>query len=208
MKKIVYSVLAVTCLYLPVQLVGKNQRNDPKSNAHTKCCSKKHRSDDCNEYDFVIVGAGNAGCVLANRLSENGKYTVCLLEAGRDDARLPELLPVPTDANVPQPDQYHWGQYVRGNASIFQGALLNRGFGAWHFYQTENEEGPIPSRSTTNHRHSGWGGCTSHNATLSVRNPPENWNKWAALGLDEWSFDNINPLYQLVENRSQVSGLG
>ena len=205
MKKLVCSVLAVTCFYLPVQLIGKNQRNDPKSNSHKKCCSKKHRSDDCNEYDFVIVGAGNAGCVIAHRLSENGKYTVCLLEAGRDDARLPELLPEPSYANVPQPGDYHWGKYVRGDFS-FAGPLINRGFGAWHYYETEDENGPVPNRPTTYPRHSGWGGCTSHNATVSNRNPPANWQQWVDLGLDEWSADALIPFYKRVENRSQLAG--
>ena len=57
-------------------------------------------------YDFVIVGAGHAGSVIANRLSQNGLFSVCILEAGRDDARLPELLPEPSFANVPQPGDF------------------------------------------------------------------------------------------------------
>jgi len=161
-----------------------------------------------NIYDFVIVGAGNAGCVLANRLSENGKYTVCLLEAGRDDARLPELLPDASPANVPQPGDYHWGQYVRGAGSLaFTGALLNRGFGSFEFFQTEDENGPVPGRATVNGKHAGWGGCTSHNTGITHRNPPQNWDKWADLGLNEWSFANINPYYKIVENRSQVDAV-
>jgi choline dehydrogenase-like flavoprotein len=159
-----------------------------------------------NIYDFVIVGAGNAGCVLANRLSENGKYTVCILEAGRDDARLKELLPLVSAAPIPQPGDYNWGKYVRGTGTTFTSPLTNRGFGAWHFFQKEDLSGPDPLRSTTNHRYSGWGGCTNHNATQAVRNPPQNWDQWVALGLNEWSFDNINPYYKKSENRSQVRG--
>ncbi len=174
-----------------------------------KASNKEHKSKhkDC-EFDFVIVGAGNAGCVLANRLSENGKFTVCVLEAGRDDARLPELLPEASPANVPQPGDYQWGRYVRGGIPPqFNGALTNRGFGAFRFYQQEDENGPVPFRSTTYGRYAGWGGCTSHNALVTIRNPPQNWNKWAALGLDEWSFDNVKDFYFLTENRSQTSGL-
>ncbi|MBS0649127.1 MAG: GMC family oxidoreductase N-terminal domain-containing protein [Verrucomicrobia bacterium] len=189
--------------FLPMLLSA----NDKSRDGEKKRCSKTHRSDSCNEYDFVIVGAGNAGCVLANRLSENGKFTVCVLEAGRDDARLPEILPIASPANIPQPGDFHWGQYVRGTPTLtgtFIGPLISRGFGAWHFYEREDYNGPDPLRSTTYARHSGWGGCTSHNVSITVRNPPQNWNQWAALGLNEWSFDNIQSFYKLVENRSQI----
>jgi len=179
-----------------------------KDSSSRQSLSKK--SNGCRHrevYDFVIVGAGNAGCVLANRLSENGKYTVCVLEAGRDDARLPELLPNESPATVPQPGDYQWGKYVRGG--VLQGfpqTLVSRGFGAWHFYQKESINGPDPLRSTVYHRHSGWGGCTSHNASLDIRNPPHNWDQWAELGLNEWSFASIQNFYKRVENRSQISG--
>jgi choline dehydrogenase len=198
------TLFALSCLPLHLHGDGKDSKS---SDGHKKSCSTKHRSDSCNEFDFVIVGAGNAGCVLANRLSENGKFTVCVLEAGRDDARLPELLPVASPAPVPQPGDYQWGQYVRGTPTltqVFIGPLLSRGFGSFHFYQREDENGPVPQRSTTYSRHAGWGGCSSHNVSITVRNPPQNWNQWAALGLNEWSFANIQNFYKLSENRSQV----
>jgi len=69
-----------------------------------------------NTYDFVIVGAETAVSVLANRLNESGKYTVCVVENGRDDARLEPFLPEESDAPVPQPGDYHWNKYIRGSA--------------------------------------------------------------------------------------------
>jgi choline dehydrogenase-like flavoprotein len=171
---------------------------------------KKECKPRCETFDFVIVGAGNTGCVLANRLSENGKYTVCVLDAGRDDARLPELLPESSAANVPQPGDYHWGQYVRGAFITFP-ELASRGFGAWAYFQGSDNR-PNNATSTSYTRHAGWGGCSSNNGGINIRNAPYNWNQWAALGLTEWSggtapsfLDSpLLPYYHKVENRSQA----
>ena len=119
-------------------------------------------------YDFIIVGAGHAGCVLAKRLSEyqNGKYTVCVVEAGRDDARLPPLLPEPSYANVPQPGDFHWGTYVRTIATVAQ--LESRGFlNEWFFLKQSTDPA---SRSISYPRVFGWGGCTSQNTTMIISN--------------------------------------
>jgi choline dehydrogenase-like flavoprotein len=164
-------------------------------------------NDRCedNTYDFIVVGTGPGGSVVANRLSENGKYSVLILEAGRDDARLPEKLPVPSTANVPQPGDFHWGVYERGPANFFP-LQLSRGFTSWEFWTKNRDD--LRSRSVTYARMSSWGGSTMHNATVSIRNGPWNWDKWAGLGLPDWSFNNILPLYKLVENRSQRNAAG
>lgn len=171
------------------------------------CESKSSCENQCekNTYDFVIVGAGLAGCVLANRLSENGKYSIAVIEAGRDDSKRAPLLPEPSTANVPQPGDFQWQLYERGGVN-FLGPLLSRGFNSWNFW-TKNRDDPN-SRSITYWRGATWGGCSSHNATTAIRNGPYNWDKWAALGLDEWSFNNIAPYYKLVENRSQKNATG
>lgn len=196
--------------------------NDDYSNDHYKRCLKKHKKhkkkykESClpeyadNVYDFIIVGLGNSGCVLANRLSESGKFRVCALEYGRDDARLSELLPEISSAPVPQPKDYNWGKYTRGAPAPteFPAILLNKGFGHLEWFQREDANGPVPFRSTTYARHSGWGGCTSHNFTFSVRNAPHNWNKWKELGLTDWDASepnsNLIKYYKMVENRSQL----
>lgn len=161
-------------------------------------------------FDFVIVGGGHAGSVMANRLSENGKFTVCVLEAGRDDARLPELLPEASPADVPQPGDFHWGQYVRG-AGTFVLTNANRGFGEFWYYERSDNR-PDGNTSTSYSRWSGWGGCTNHNFGVATRNAPYNWNSWAALGLTEWGGGTpplyadgpLIPYYKMVENRSQA----
>ncbi len=181
-------------------------QSDLQTKGCKPCHKPKHKKKEI--YDFVIVGAGNAGCVLANRLSENGKFTVCLLEAGRDDARLEELLPEPSAAPIPQPGDFHWGGYVRDNSIGLAQIEPFRGFGSWHVYQQENESGPVPFRSTTYHRYAGWGGCTGHNTGISQRNPPYNWQQWVDLGLTEWDAtlptSNLIQFYKKVENKSQL----
>lgn len=177
-------------------------------------CEKRRKCSNKEVYDFIVVGAGNAGCVVANRLSESGKYTVCLLEAGRDDAKLTELLPEASPAPIPQPGDFHWGRYVRGMVAPteFVALLLNRGFSHFEWFLTEDENGPVPGRPTTQARHKGWGGCTSSNVSIDIRNTPYNWNTWASLGLNEWNggtspaYDD-SPLiqfYKKVENRTQL----
>ncbi len=156
-------------------------------------------------YDFIVVGTGPAGCVLANRLSENGKYSVLVMEAGRDDARLTQTLPEPTTANVPQPNEYQWSRYIRGGY-YYMWSLLSKGFSNWYFF-AKNSEAPN-STVLTYPRGSTWGGGTSTNATFAGRNSPFNWDNWAKLGLNEWSFNNIKELYKLTENRSQLTPQG
>jgi len=157
------------------------------------------------EYDFIIVGSGPAGSCLAKRLSENGKYSVLMLEAGRDDARVEQLLPESSTANVPQPDDFNWGVYTRGGFSYFP-SLISRGFSSWHYWLKDREN--PNSRSLTYSRGSTWGGSSSLNATVCGRNAPYNWDTWASLGLNEWSFENIKDFYKLTENRSQKDSQG
>lgn len=156
-------------------------------------------------YDYIIVGAGNVGCVMANRLSESGKYSVCLLESGRDDARIPiseQNLPLKSDAPVPQPEDYDWQQYIRGTF-ITKAPLLSRGFTDFWFYQKDTPD--HNSRSITYDRCSSWGGCTSHNFGVGTRQSPFNWDEWVKLGLTEWSTEKMIHWYKLSQNRSQLN---
>ncbi|HEX4896182.1 MAG TPA: choline dehydrogenase [Solimonas sp.] len=126
------------------------------------------------QYDYVIVGGGSAGCVLANRLSAGGRYTVCLLEAGpRDDSfliRMPSgIVPL-----LRSPD-YNWQfqttpQYRLANRSLY-----------W------------PRGKTL-------GGGSSINAQVYIRGHRWDYDHWAALGNPGWSYEEVLPYFRKLEN--------
>jgi len=151
-------------------------------------------------FDFIIVGGGHAGCVIANRLSKKG-YSICILEAGQDDSRIPTnklQLPLSSYANVPQPGDFNWGSYIRSISCV--STQESRGFVNERFFMKASSD--PKSRSISYPRAFTWGGCTSHNQTVSIRNAPFNWDSW---NLSEWKYDQIKPFYKLTENRSQIN---
>jgi choline dehydrogenase len=156
-------------------------------------------------FDYIIVGAGQAGSVLANRLSEDPTNSVLVLEVGRDDVRLPEKLPIASSAPVPQPGDYHWGVYQRAGPAA-RGAHQSRGF-MEAFYHTKQTSDP-KSRSYSYPRAMTLGGCTTHNQQVAIRNGKYNWDKWVDLGLTQWNHDEMVKYYKRSENRSQKNAFG
>ena len=108
------------------------------------------------EFDYVIVGAGSAGCVLANRLSADGKNSVLLLEAG------------PKDTNL-------WIHVPLGYGKLFKEKTVN-----W-MYQTEPEPG-LDGRSVFQPRGKVLGGSSSINGLLYVRGQHEDYDRWRQHG--------------------------
>ncbi|CAM2188492.1 Oxygen-dependent choline dehydrogenase [Paraburkholderia sacchari] len=133
-------------------------------------------------WDFIIIGAGSAGCVLANRLSADPRHKVLLLEAGGSDNRL--VIKIPALAmkamNNPETD--------------------------WMF-ATE----PDPTRNNRTEivpRGKVLGGSSSINATWYVRGNRGDYDHWAALGNNGWSYDELLPYFKKVEdNRDGVSDI-
>ncbi len=137
------------------------------------------RSDDgASEFDYVIVGAGSAGCVLANRLSADGKNSVLLLEAG------------PKDTNP-------WIHIPLGYGRLFKEKTVN-----W-MYQTEPEPG-LNGRTVFQPRGKVLGGSSSINGLLYVRGQHEDYDRWRQRGNEGWGFDDVLPYFRKAEH--QVRG--
>ncbi len=126
--------------------------------------------------DYVIVGAGSAGCVLANRLTEDPRTRVVLLEAGGRDASLNVRIPLAF------PNQ-------------FRSAL------DWN-YETDPEPA-CHDRRLYVPRGKSLGGSSSMNAMLYVRGRPSDYDGWAAGGADGWSWADLRPYFLRSENNSR-----
>jgi choline dehydrogenase len=135
-------------------------------------------------YDYVIVGAGSAGCLLANRLSKDPGTRVLLLEAGgRDD--------------------YFWISVPVGYLYTIANPRTD-----W-CYKTEADE-HLAGRSIHYARGKVLGGCSSINAMIHMRGQKDDWDHWAALGNRGWSWDDVVPIFRSLEDYEEgpVDGYG
>lgn len=126
------------------------------------------------EFDYIIVGAGTAGCVLANRLTEDGKHTVLLLEAGGSDRSI-------------------WIQMPIGYGRTFFDKRIN-----W-MYDTEPVEA-LDGRRSYWPRGKVIGGSGSINAMVYVRGQPHDFDDWKALGNPGWGWDDVLPYFKKSED--------
>jgi choline dehydrogenase len=128
-------------------------------------------------FDFVIVGAGSAGCVLANRLSEDGAATVLLLEAGdADDAN---LIHIPAAFGSLFKTDVDWA------------------------YDTEPQQ---HVDATYFPRGKTLGGSSSINLMIYARGNRADYDEWAELGCTGWDYDNVLPSFIKSENNSRLGG--
>ncbi len=128
-------------------------------------------------YDYIVVGAGTAGCVLANRLTESGKYSVLLLEAGPRDS-------------------YLWIHIPIGYAKTMFHPVYN-----WGFY-TEPEAG-MHNRQVYWPRGRGLGGSSSINGLIYIRGQHQDYDHWAALGNAGWGWRDVLPYFIKCEGNSR-----
>ena len=126
-------------------------------------------------YDFIIVGGGSAGCVLANRLSADPEASVLLIEAGPADTALKVSMPA-ASVHVMSDESINWHYYTEPQANLDERRLL------WHRARL-------------------LGGCSSHNTMVFVRGHARDYDRWRQLGCKGWSYAEVLPYFRRLEQR-------
>ena len=128
-------------------------------------------------YDYIVIGAGSAGCVIANRLSEDKNKKILILEAGGNDksvtVSMPAALSIPMNS-----ERFNWG------------------------LKTEPEPG-LDNRIMNLPRGKGLGGSSSINGMCYVRGNPMDYELWSAKGAKGWHWGNVLPYFKKLEHSSE-----
>ncbi|MBN9391408.1 MAG: choline dehydrogenase [Chloroflexi bacterium] len=136
-------------------------------------------------YDYLVIGAGSAGCVLANRLTEDPNCTVLLVEAGGSDKKREISIPA-------------------AFSKLFKTA--------WDWAYETQEQPELNNRRLYWPRGKMLGGSSSLNAMIYIRGHRQDYDGWAALGNAGWSFEEVLPYFKKAENQergaSQYHGVG
>ncbi|MBS1847225.1 MAG: GMC family oxidoreductase N-terminal domain-containing protein [Actinobacteria bacterium] len=128
-------------------------------------------------FDYVVVGGGSAGCVVASRLSEDPGSTVCLIEAGGEGRNV--LVRAPMGFTIGMP----------------------RGINSWN-YHTVPQTGFTDGRRGFQPRGKGLGGSSNINAMIYARGPRQDYDNWAAMGNPGWGYDDVLPYFIKSESNA------
>ncbi|MBU6319229.1 MAG: FAD-dependent oxidoreductase, partial [Alphaproteobacteria bacterium] len=138
------------------------------------------QAKDEARFDFVVVGAGSAGCALAARLSEDPSVTVALLEAGPEDKALLLKMPSGSGNILPEKGPHNWGF-----SSAPQSHLMGR--------------------ETYQPRGRGLGGSSSINGMIYIRGHARDFDHWRQLGLTGWGYRDVLPYFRRSERNERFS---
>jgi choline dehydrogenase len=130
-----------------------------------------------DSFDYIVVGAGTAGCVLANRLTAAGRYRVLLLEAGGHDRNV-------------------WIHIPLGYGKLFSNSKVN-----WLY--TSEPEAELNNRQIIQPRGKVLGGSSSINGLLYIRGQPSDFDHWRQLGNCGWSFEDVLPYFRRAEDQQR-----
>ncbi len=127
-----------------------------------------------DRFDYIIIGAGSAGCVLANRLSADPDIRVCLIEAGKRDTSMLVRMPAAVGQLLKGEGPYNWA------------------------FETEPQE-HMDGRRLYWPRGRGWGGSSSINGMIYIRGHKRDYDQWRQTGLAGWSFADVLPYFRRSE---------
>mgnify|MGYP000459223454 CR=1 FL=1 len=133
---------------------------------------------DQPSYDYIVVGAGSAGCVLANRLSESGKHSVLLLEAGGKDTS-------------------PWIHIPLGYGKHFSNAAVN-----WLYSTAANPDGL--NRAVVQPRGKVLGGSSAINGMVYIRGQSADYDGWRQDGCEGWSYEEVLPYFKRSEDHATL----
>ena len=133
------------------------------------------------EYDYLVIGAGSAGCAVAGRLAEDPTVRVAVIENGGADDHYLIWTPIGLAKTVVKPGPYNYGYYTEPQPAL----------GGRTSYQPRGRV---------------LGGSSSLNGMVYIRGHRKDYDDWAALGCHGWSYDDVLPYFRRSENNTRFAG--